>query len=303
MTDAPALYLDDRTFGQRVLGIWTPSVMGARIALAVAVGVSCLIFAAASRYFELPILPGYDGSILCQPSPVSAFAVVAVALAVATLVGTVLAGAVRFEAGLFAAAFGLMAFSLRCGTMQSVLLEAGGNEAVFVRLAVELLILGIFLGGMWALLLRLARAAHGRPSTPQLNRSGLLNNLTATVAQTISTGIFMFLLCQSEAKYQALAAIGIASWLGSMIAYKYAPTRPSIWYWTGPLLVGLIGYMLAAMGQDTNLNIGSPAGTFAAFARPLPVDYASLGTAGAILGYWMMRSRKCQYRAANCTPM
>ena len=250
-----------------------------------------LIFAAASRYFELPILPGYDGSVLCQPSPVSAFAVVAVALAVATLVGTVLAGAVRFEAGLFAAAFGLMAFSLRCGTMQSVLLEAGGNEAVFVRLAVELLILGIFLGGMWALLLRLARAAHGRPSTPQLNRSGLLNNLTATVAQTISTGIFMFLLCQSEAKYQALAAIGIASWLGSMIAYKYAPTRPSIWYWTGPLLVGLIGYMLAAMGQDTNLNIGSPAGTFAAFARPLPVDYASLGTAGAILGYWMMRKK------------
>jgi len=266
--------------------------MSDRIALAIAVGVSYLIFAAASKYFDLPILPGFDGSIICQPSPLAAFVIVAVALAVATLVGTVLAGAVRFEAGLFAAAFGLMAFSLRCGTMQSVLLESGGNESVFVRLAVEMLILGVFLAALWAMLLRLARAAYGPPSNPQEKRSGLLNNLTATIAQTISTGILMFILCQSEAKYQALASIGIASWLGSMIAYKYAPTRPSIWYWVGPLLVGLIGYILAAMGQDTNLNIGSPAGTFAALARPLPVDYASLGTAGAILGYWMMRKKE-----------
>jgi hypothetical protein len=292
MVDAPALYLDDRAFGGRVLGIWNPNGLSARIALAIAVGINCLIFAAASQYFELPILPGFDGSIICQPSPVSAFAVVAVTLAVATLVGTVLAGAVRFEAGLFAAAFGLMAFSLRCGTMQSVLLEAGGNEGVFVRLAVELLILGLCLGGMWTVLWRLARAVHGRFSTPREKDSGLLNSLTATIAQTIATGVFMFLLCQSEAKYQALASVGVASWLGSMIAYKCAPARPSIWYWIGPLLVGLIGYVLAATGQDTNLDIGSPAGTFAALARPLPVDYASLGTAGAILGYWMMRKKE-----------
>jgi hypothetical protein len=292
--------MDDRTFGQRVMGIWAPSVMGERIALAVAVGVNCLLFAAASRYFELPILPGYDGSIICQPSPLSAFAVVAVALAVATLLGTVLAGSVRFEAGLFAAAFGLIAFSLRCGTMQSVLLEAGGNEGVFVRLAVELLILGLFLGGMWTVLCRLARAVHGHPSTPKETNStgkaqpypGLLNSLTAMIAQTILTGIFMFILSQSESKYQALASVGIASCLGSMIAYKYAPARPSIWYWIGPLLVGLIGYVLAALGQDTNLDIGSPTGTFAALARPLPVDYASLGVAGAILGYWMMRKKE-----------
>jgi hypothetical protein len=266
--------------------------MSDRIALAIAVGVSCLIFGFASRYFELPILPGYDGSIICQPSPVSAFAVVAVALAVATLAGTVLAGAVRFEAGLFAAAFGLMAFSLRCGTMQSVILEAGGNEGVFVRLAVELLILGIFLGGMWAVLWRLARALHGRSSIPPDKVSPALNDLTATVAQTVATAVLMFLLCQSQAKYQALASVGIASWLGSMIAYKCAPARPSIWYWIGPLLVGLIGYILAAMGQDTNVNIGSPAGAFAALARPLPVDYAGLGTAGAILGYWTMKPKE-----------
>ena len=55
----------------------------------------------------------------------------------------------------------------------------------------------------------------------------------------------------------------------------------------GPLLTGVIGYALAAMGQVSNLNIGLPTGTVAALARPLPLDYASVGIAGAILGYWM----------------
>ena len=292
MADVPSLYLDDQSFGRRVLGFWRPDGPSAWIALAIAAAVACLIFALASEFFQLPVLPGYDGSIICQPSPVSAFVVVAVALVVATLAGTALAGAVMFEAGLLAAASGLMALSLRCGNMQSVLFEAGGNQTVFVLLAVELVIFSIFLGAMWRMVWRIGRAVHGRPSVPSAKVSGLLNNLTAAITQIIATGTIMFFLCQSEAKYQALVSVGLASWLGAMIAYKFAPVRPSIWYWTGPLLVGLIGYVLAAMGQDSNLDIGSPAGTFAALARPLPLDYASLGPAGAILGYWMMRKKE-----------
>jgi hypothetical protein len=102
----------------------------------------------------------------------------------------------------------------------------------------------------------------------------------------------MMFLCQSEAKNQALASVGIASFLGTIIAYKYAPVRPSIWFWSGPLIIGLLGYILAAMGQDANLAIGSPIGTFASLARPLPIDYASVGPAGAILAYWMMRKKE-----------
>jgi hypothetical protein len=64
-----------------------------------------------------------------------------------------------------------------------------------------------------------------------------------------------------------------------------------VWFWCGPFVVGLIGYIMAASGQDSSLAIGSPTGFFAALARPLPIDYASMGPAGAIIGYWTVHKR------------
>jgi hypothetical protein len=179
--------------------------------------------------------------------------------------------------------------------MQSVLLEAGGNESVYIGLIVELLILAAFIAGLWALLWLLGRANLNRTNTTadlDIPAFSLVNSLTAAITQTVATAVFLMFLCQSEAKNQALASVGIASFLGALIAYKYAPGRPSFWYWSGPLIVGVIGYALAAMGQDTGLATGNPTGTFAALARPLPLDYASVGPAGAMLGYWMMRKKE-----------
>ncbi len=285
-------HVDDHVFGHWVLGFAKPSGTSARVGLIVAVIINCAIFTIASRWFGLPALPGYDGSILHQPSPFAAFVTIAILLLIATLLGTIIAGAVRFEAGLFTAALSLVAISFRCGTMQSVLLETGGKESVYYSLIVELIIFALLLTLLWTLLWFLGRAnvADHLPaaeSTPAENT--FLDCLTAVVTQIVATGVFMMFLCQSEAKNQSLASVGIASFLGTFVAYKYAPVRPSIWYWSGPLIVGLIGYILAAMGQDANLAIGSPLGTFAALARPLPIDYASVGTAGSILSYWMLR--------------
>lgn len=289
--------IDDRAFGHWVVGLGKPSGASARVALVVAAAVDCAIFAFGSRWFGVPVLPGFDGSILEQPNPVVAFLTIAILLMIGLLVGTVLAGAVRFEAGLFAATLGLAAISVRCGTMQSVLLETGGNESVYISMTVHLIIFAAFIVGLWALLWLLGRAnpACVNPAAPRdadPTESALVNRLTAAITQVVATAVFMMFLCQTEAKNQALASVAIASFLGAVIAYKYSPVRPSIWYWSGPLIVGLIGYILAAMGQDANLAIGSPTGTFSALARPLPIDYASVGTAGAILGYWMMRKRE-----------
>ncbi len=288
--------IDDRAFGHWVLGLGDPGVVIARVALLVAVAVDCAIFGLGSRWFGVPVLPGFDGSILEQPHPVAAFFIIAVLLLIALLVGTVLAGAVRFEAGLFAATLGLAAISERCGTMQSVLLETGGNDAVYISMIVHLIIFAAFVVGLWTLLWLLGRvsAVPGDPTAPReadQTETTVVSRLTAAVTQIVATAIFMMFLCQTETKNQALASVAIASFLGAVIAYKYSPVRPSIWYWIGPMIVGLIGYILAATGQAANLAIGSPTGTFAALARPLPIDYASVGTAGAILGYWMMRKK------------
>jgi branched-subunit amino acid transport protein AzlD len=153
----------------------------------------------------------------------------------------------------------------------------------------ELLLLGGFLIGIWYLLCRFAGSPRGAPEN-----SNLVNNLTATVAQTVATSVVIMVLCQSVSKNQCLASVGIASLVGSMVAYKYTAARHSIWYWIGPLIAGLIGYALASLGQDTNLSIGLPTGSFAALARPLPLDYASVGVAGAIMGYWMMTNRHAE---------
>lgn len=284
MTDSPQpSHPDDLPFNNWVLGFWRSEGISARTALGVAAGAACVLFAVAAQVFGFPILPGFDGSILAQPSPVVCLLVIAVVLVAATLIGTIIAGGVHFEAGLFSAAFGLIVLSLRCGNIQSVLFESGGSQIVYVRLMVELLILSGFLLALWFLLRRLVSA--GRPA----GSVNLVNNLTATIAQTVATAVFITVLCQTEAKNQCLASVGIASLLGSMLAYKYNPTRPSLWFWIGPLIAGFIGYALASLGQDSNLNIGIPSGTFAALARPLPLDYAGGGVAGAILGYWMTR--------------
>lgn len=117
----------------------------------------------------------------------------------------------------------------------------------------------------------------------------LTGNIIALATQVAATAIILLFLCQSESKKQAIASVGIASVLGTTLTYMGFPTRPSIWFWTAPLIVGLFGYVLAAAGQNADLAIGHPSGVFAALARPLPLDYASVGPAGSILGYWMMR--------------
>ena len=290
MTDSPQTSLpDDQRLDRMVLGFWGSAGISARTALIIAAGTACLIFGIGANQFGLPILPGFDGSLLAQPAPLVVLFLVAVMLAGSALVGTIIARSIHFEAGLFSAAFGLMVLSLRCGTIQSVLFESDGSQTVYLRLVPELLILGAFLVGIWFLLCKFDSSIKTAPED-----SKILSNLTATVAQTAATAVVIMVLCQSEAKNQCLASVGLASLAGSMLAYKYSPTRPSIWYWIGPLLAGVIGYALAALGQDANLTIGLPNGTFAALARPLPLDYASVGVAGAILGYWMMTNKEVE---------
>src|ERR1700689_4207187 len=101
---SPSPHVDDHVFGHWVFGFAKPSGTSARVGLIIAVIISCAIMTIGSGWLGLPALPGYDGSILHQPSPVAAFVTIAILLLIATLLGTIIAGAVRFEAGLFAAA-------------------------------------------------------------------------------------------------------------------------------------------------------------------------------------------------------
>ena len=87
-----------------------------------------------------------------------------------------------------------------------------------------------------------------------------------------------------------MARLGVAAFLGSMLAAMRRAVRPSVWYWMGPLIVGLLGYLwpgqniLSSDRPDERLPL-------CCSARPLPIHYASAGVApGAMLGYWFGRS-------------
>jgi hypothetical protein len=299
MSDAVKLSppVDEQVFGGFVLRGWKSSGAMARAALIVACAIDLILFGVGANHFDLPGLKGFDGSLMLSRAGFVGLLVIGVLFIAATLIGTVVAGAVRFEAGVFAAAVGLIAVSVRGGTMLTTLQQTSGSQGVFFSLAFELLVLGVIVGIGWMLLWRIALAGFVRPAEQNLRQepldeenSSLVAGLTATAGQIVVTGLIVLFLCRSEQKNQALASVAAASFLGTVAAYKFAPARPSFWYWSGPILVGIIGYVMQGMTSDPWVVLGIPSSTFAGLVNPLPVDYAGAGVAASILAYWVMRT-------------
>jgi hypothetical protein len=297
-------FVDEQVFGRFVIGFWKPSGLTARIALIIAALVNLAIVSAVAGAVGIPQLQKFDGSLMHQPSLFLATLTIAILLVATTLIGTILAGAVRFEAGVFAAAVGLIAITLRTGTMQTVLFETNGAPSTYIGLAFELILLGAILLGSFALLRIIAKSVPGmlhkprRHDAPEVADEDApmptpppeewMQKITAMAVQVLISAVILMFLCQSAAKYQTLASLALASMIGTIFAYISFPARPSAWFWLGPIVLGIIGYALAAAGQDGSLAVGLPSGIFAGLARPLPMDYASVGTASAMLGYWVM---------------
>jgi hypothetical protein len=88
---------------------------------------------------------------------------------------------------------------------------------------------------------------------------------------------------------QVIAAAFIGSFAGSAAAHSIFATGPRSWYWLPPLVLGAVSYALAGMSPPAGIDIADPRGPFIGLVRPLPLDYASAGVAGAVMGHWMSR--------------
>jgi hypothetical protein len=262
-----------------------------RALLTVGVVVSLLIFNTVGKVFSIPVMPGCSASLIQQPSSLLSFVLCAIAFVVCVLASTMITGVVHFEAGFYCATFGLAALSMRGGAMRATLTAAPG-PGVFLALAMELLLLyGILFVGWVALMgmrersmLRSEDERSGEEDLDAVPSQGAL----ALATQVMLMLFLMTILCQTDQKKQVLAAVGISAFLATLGAHSIFPTRPSAWFWCGPLLIGVAGYILAYFG-DGPWTIGEIYGYDPALARPLPLDYASAGPVGALLGYWMSR--------------
>jgi succinoglycan biosynthesis transport protein ExoP len=109
--------------------------------------------------------------------------------------------------------------------------------------------------------------------------------ILAIFAQASVMAALMILLNSWHSKGECLIVTAFSSCLAAMLASWLAPMRSSLLLWFSPLFVALFGYGCAAVGAQ-----GIHTGMLVALARPLPMDYASMGPIGAVLGFWIARS-------------
>lgn len=263
-----------------------------RLLLAAAAAVSALLFWLAAKWLGVPHFRGYEASLLIQPWAVVGLATTAILIVASTAIGSLIAGSVRFDAGLFAAALGMTVLTLRGGPSRYVV-QAFDSPAGYLLLAVETVLLFAFIGLAWYALWVLHRRGQLQGD---MSRDGIADaqttfadKLFAAATQAVVTGIIVMLIARTDEKKQVLAAVGTASFAGAMAAYALAPVQRSIWYWAGVMAVAVFGYAAASISGTDGPWRDGPTGILGGLARPLPLDYASVGTAGAILGYWFGR--------------
>ena len=267
--------------------------------LLAAVIVGFLCFAAAGDWLGIPADPGRGGSLLRQPGQIIDWVGLILALAASVAVGTALAGRWKFDLGLAAAAAGMVALAHRGGPMRYVLLYST-STGVYLLLMVEVALLFALLGVAWFALLALRhkpgvgvfmadhtpeeRLADARDPEEPLDQK-----LLGVAVAAATMGLLMVILCRTDDPTQCLAAVGLSACLGVLCGHQFVPSRPSVWWWTTPMLVAAVGYGFAFFSPAYLLSIGEAGGTFAPLARPLPLAYASAGVFGSILGYHLSR--------------
>lgn len=256
-----------------------------RLLVAVTAVISCAIFAYAGNRLRWPSERGFSGS-LTQPPAIGAFAAALGLLALCAAMGTLILSRRFFLAGLMTATAGLTVWAVHGGTMTYVLFTAentGANNRVFLQLLSELIVLFGAIGGIWMLLWQRRPAFMLLPddARDQGRSAG-----AAVVAQAALMAVFILILVCTPQKKQVLIGVFLAGLFSTAIAeYFFADRFAARWYWVAPLAVGAMGYITGYM-NPAGLPDGDLTGMFSPLSRALPLDYASLGCAGVLMGYW-----------------
>jgi hypothetical protein len=254
--------------------------------------VSLALFYGVSKLFKIPAYPHFSASLFQQPMTYATLLVVAVIYLASVLACSTLAGRVRFDAGLFCTSIGLYVLSFRGGPVRFALFNSSG-AGVFLSLFFEMLFLAalVVAGSM---LLQLLASRHllsrEKPIETEIDHSGPISQqILGMATNAIMICIFLLVLGQSDRKAQIVCALVAACTVGAGVGYYVAPAPRAAWFWSAPLLVGALGYVLTYLNAGAGWTTGEVRGAFAPLARAMPLDYASIGVASSIFGYWISR--------------
>lgn len=261
----------------------------------IAGAVGWLIVRLVAGWADVPTFEGDSVVLLATPGTVRALLVLIVGYAAALVVCHLLCGRWSKFAGWATATFGLAAVSMRGGPLGDQLL--GVQPGFMLLLALELVLLSGVVALGWLATGRLFGSEGGRGAAEPVDQK-----LLALACATVGCVLVVLLLARTDDKMQALMAAFFGGWIGAYAAHQYVETRPSPWFWGGPVLCGLVGYVAAwVMADPQQLAIGEPSGFLAPLARVAPLDYASFGIAGAALGYAMSRQKFAERRVEQRT--
>jgi hypothetical protein len=240
----------------------------------------------------IPAHYGFEASLLQQPGSMRSEALVVAAVLVisSAVFGQAVAGRRWGFAGVFAAGLGLCAWSARGGPSKYVYFQASSQDtgrAIYLMLLAELLILFVFMGGIWYWIVSRVDATSAAESGQIADRVSPLTIAQAIGAQVAIVGSCITLFVQSDAKGTVMLALFFVSLAGTgLVQHWYRDEKIGPWFWMGPMLIGAIGYFACFMSGGDSIVVGQPGGPLAALARPLPLDYATSGVLGALMGYW-----------------
>src|SRR4051812_10850649 len=219
-----------------------------KILLLVGLIFSAAAFVFTSRTFRVPASPRFDASILAQPYPFAALAVVAAPPLAPVLLSTLISGTIRFDAGLFCATLGMTALVARSGRMGDILRQFAhlDRPTFFLHLALELVALYAFVAIAWSLLWALHSGGHLKADEfrdgVEDTDEPLLFKISALLMQVGVMTVGILVVAQTDDTTQTLLAVFCSAVVGALCAYYMYPISPSPWLWVGPMIVGVIGY-------------------------------------------------------------
>lgn len=231
--------------------------------------------------------------------------------AVVAALGTVLIGRYRQWAGLFTAAIGLAVFSWRNGTVQDLLETVGADPKAragafgsllgeILLWAVMMAVVGIvegvlrrWLGGDAAPAVVEPSKSSGKTNTPEWALGLLAVGLITVIAVVILSQLMARDATALVNRKQVYFALAVAFFLSSWIVCRFVPNVADAWYLFSPAVVAALGYLWAwtqpvVSGHPFYVDIPQVPPNF--LVRALPVEYLSVGLAGAIFGVWAGRS-------------
>lgn len=234
-----------------------------------------------AKWLDFPVDRHFHPSILAQHSMVAGLLAAILGTALCCFIVRIFQRSPHAEDPLFAAAAGLAALSWRGGTMTALLQNS--SLSVFIVLIFEILLLAGVLGG-WYLLI--ARWNHAQPVERDWN-SMLLSAGCSIVIMTVC----MYLLAQTDAKKQVLAAVAISGFAAAAASHSFFEVDDSLPYLSAPVVLGVVGYVIAYVLPGAAWHIGRVS---TPLAYALPLDYLSVGIVGSLFGLWTSQSWKQQ---------